>query len=221
MCFSATASFTSSAVLLTAGLFALSRVRTRFQLPYALIPLIFAIQQLLEGMLWISLTGDVQLPSCVSNAGLTTGYSVFSQVFWPLYVPVAVYLIENVRWRKKMLLLTIIAGALVSGFLLYEMIGHSVIARLQDQHIAYDFSHAHVVVATALYLTGACLAPILSGHVSVRWFGVVAFLSAILAFTVFEIWFISVWCYFAGLMSCLVLFYFFKEQAARQDNIKV
>ena len=51
MCFSAPASFTAAAVLLGLGTVTMRRARSRRELPYAAIPLLFGVQQLLEGML--------------------------------------------------------------------------------------------------------------------------------------------------------------------------
>ncbi|RRJ46375.1 hypothetical protein EIM03_29860 [Pseudomonas aeruginosa] len=54
MCFSAPASFTAAAVLLGLGTVTMRRARSRRELPYAAIPLLFGVQQLLEGMLWLT-----------------------------------------------------------------------------------------------------------------------------------------------------------------------
>ena len=47
MCFSAQASFTAGTVLLIVGAATVRRARARSELPYACIPLLFGIQQLL------------------------------------------------------------------------------------------------------------------------------------------------------------------------------
>ena len=49
MCFSAQASFTAGTVLLIVGAATVRRARVRSELPYAWIPVLFGIQQLLEG----------------------------------------------------------------------------------------------------------------------------------------------------------------------------
>ena len=55
MCFSATASFGASAVLGAIGIIAVAKAKTKPQRLFATIPLIFAVQQLTEGLLWLSL----------------------------------------------------------------------------------------------------------------------------------------------------------------------
>jgi len=55
MCFSATASFGASAVLGVIGIVAVAKAKTNPQRVFATIPLIFSVQQLSEGFLWLSL----------------------------------------------------------------------------------------------------------------------------------------------------------------------
>jgi len=209
MCFSTTASFTSAALLLVVGGVASRHVRVRAEWPYALLPALFGLQQLLEGLIWIAL-GDGG-SGCIGQSltALTQAYSVFSQVIWPIYVPVAVWLLEPHPRRRKVFMGISAAGALVSLFLLQAMIKNPVTARLQENHIAYAFTHVHIVSATLLYLLGTCVAPLLSSHGSVRLFGVAAASSAVLAYIAYSTWFISVWCFFAGVLSCVVLLYFY------------
>lgn len=89
MCFSA-ASFTAGALLLGAGILAVKSARGPRELPLAAIPLLFSIQQLIEGVVWLTFRYEAPL----LNAVMTHAYSFFSHVLWPVYVPVAVLLIE-------------------------------------------------------------------------------------------------------------------------------
>ena len=82
MCFSAPASFTAAAVLLGLGTVTMRRARSRRELPYAAIPLLFGVQQLLEGMLWLTFPDRAPL----LNVALTHLYSFFSHVLWPIYL---------------------------------------------------------------------------------------------------------------------------------------
>ncbi len=52
MCFSATASFTAGAALTAVGGFTVHKSQGKIELPLALVPLLFGIQQLTEGVLW-------------------------------------------------------------------------------------------------------------------------------------------------------------------------
>ena len=201
MCFSATASFSAGAILLGMGGMALHRTRCRRELPYALIPVLFGIQQLLEGGLWLSLADPLQ--GC--GPWLTHAYSGFSQVIWPVFIPVAVVLLEPHPWRSKALLWIVAAGAVVSLFLLSALTHLQIRAQLTAGHIAYIFPHFHDALATGLYLLGACVSPLLSSHRSVRWFGVLITISLAITTAFYSAWFISVWCFLAAMTSCAVL----------------
>ena len=209
MCFSASASFISSALLASASVLALTAKPERRALPYALMPLLFGIQQLIEGLIWLKLNDHADALSCLPQGALTQGYSLFSQVFWPAFVPLAVGLMETVAWRRRAITVCGLAGLVVSMFLLAAMLQEPVTAQLQGRHIAYSFSHTHVITASLLYLVASCVSPLLSSHTTVRLFGVAAVATAAMAYLIFSYWFISVWCYLAGLMSCIVLLHFF------------
>ena len=200
MCFSALASFTAGAALLVAGVASARLTRHPRELPYALIPLCFGVQQLLEGALWLTLP---QAPHCL-NAPLTQAYSAFSQVIWPIYIPAAVYLLEPPGWRRRAIALIAFGGATVGLYLLWYMVQVPVVAQLSGGHIAYVFPHFHQPLATVLYLFAACVSPLLSSWPRVRWFGVLASLSLVAAAYFYAQWFISSWCFFAALLSAVV-----------------
>ena len=204
MCFSATASFVAAAGLLAAGVVGVRRATRPAELPLALIPALFGLQQLLEGGVWLTLTHDAPL----LNGCLTNTYSAFSQVLWPVYVPLAVLLIEAVPWRRTVLAAFTAAGVAVGVFLGLAMIRNPVLSELRGGHIVYVFPHAHVLTATSLYLLGVCFAPLFSSHRMVRVFGAAATLSLVGAYALYSTWFISVWCFFAAILSAIVLLHF-------------
>ncbi len=204
MCFSASASFTASAILLGIGTVTMRRARTRRELPYAAIPLLFAVQQLLEGMLWLTFPDRAPL----LNVGLTHLYSFFSHVLWPIYVPLAALALETVRWRRRILVGIAVAGALVGLYLLVMLVRLPITARVVGQHILYDSPHFYVLTTMALYLIGTCASLMVSSHQRVVAFGMTAFFSAVIAYVFYATWFISVWCFFAAVLSVIVLWQF-------------
>lgn len=201
MCFSATASFSLGAALLSLSVITSRRARTRSALPYALIPALFGIQQLLEGVLWLSLdaSGRCGYPALVQI------YSVFSQVIWPVYIPLAVLLLEPPGKRRALIAALTVAGTLVSGFLLFYLAHEQVLAQAQSGHVAYIFPHFHEVAATGLYVLGACVGPLCSSHRAVRIFGLAVTVALLITYVFYTVWFISVWCFLAATMSVLVL----------------
>ena len=115
MCFSATASFSAGTVLAGLGALTLTSASRPREVLFAAIPLLFAVQQLDEGVIW--LTFRYNAPHL--NAVMTYVYSFFSHVLWPLYVPVAVLLMEPSAWRRRALLAFAGGGVVVGVYLLY------------------------------------------------------------------------------------------------------
>ena len=98
MCFSATASFTAGAVLVTAGVLSLRHVTSKNALPFASIPLLFGLQQMVEGIVWTTF-GSPEV-----HAIATYVFVMFSHVLWPTFVPLSIWLLEKDPLRKKPLL---------------------------------------------------------------------------------------------------------------------
>ncbi len=209
MCFSATASFTAGAALLLAGSITARRARTTEELPFALIPALFGVQQLIEGALW--LTFPDKAPH--ANAVLTHVYSLFSHVLWPIYVPLAVMLLEPVRWRRKVLAGIAFAGAVVGLYLLYFLVTLPIVSRVQGHHIDYVSSHFYIGAVMVLYVLGTCVSSLFSSHRTVVWFGLTALVSFLTAAAFYSAWFISVWCFFAAVLSAIVLLHFPRRPA--------
>jgi hypothetical protein len=209
MCFSATASFTAGAGLLIVGTVTARRARRPAELPFALIPVLFGVQQLIEGAIWLTLP-DKAPPL---NYLLTVAYSLFSHVLWPVYVPIAVLLLESIRWRRRLLFAIALAGAAVGLFLLYFIVSLPIVSQIQGRHIIYVSPHLYIVAVMILYVVGTCISMLLSSHARVRLFGVAAFAAFVVAYVFYNVWLISVWCFFAAILSVIVLLYFPRRPA--------
>jgi hypothetical protein len=207
MCFSATVSFTAGVGLVAVGVMTTRRVRRRAELPFALIPLLFAVQQLIEGALWLTFPDKAPF----ANSLLTYVYSLFSHAFWPLYIPIAVLLIEPISWRRRTLLMVSIVGAAVAFYLLYFLVRLPIVAQVEEGHINYVSPHFYGSTALGLYVLATCVSLLLSSHPSVRYFGIAAFSSFILAYAFYATWLISVWCFFAAALSVIVLLHFYQK----------
>ena len=201
MCFSATASFSAAVVLLGVSVLTLRAARRPRELPLAAIPLLFAIQQLTEGVVWLTFRYEAPL----LNTVMTHVYSFFSHVLWPVFVPVAVLLVEPPGWRRTVLAAIASAGLAVGLYLMYTLVAFIVVARPSGQHIEYISPHFYAAAVMGLYLLSTCVSPILSTHRMVRVFGVLALLSFATAYYFYATWFISVWCFFSALLSVIVL----------------
>lgn len=211
MCFSATASFTAAATLLAIGTVTAGRARSKAELPFSLIPVLFGVQQLVEGVLWLTFASA----ATHANVVLTHAYSFFSHAFWPMYVPFAVLLIERVKWRRKLLFGLVFAGAGVGIYLLYFLVTQPIVSRVAGGHILYTSPHFFVAVVLTVYVLTTCASSFISSHPAIRWFGVATFFSLTAAAAFYANWFISVWCFFAAVLSVFVLLFFVKPEPMR------
>lgn len=203
MCFSATASFVAGIALCTAGVATIPMASRRREIPFATIPLLFGVQQLTEGLIWLSFE-DNSLP----NAALTFAYSLFSHVFWPIFIPLAVGLLETIPWRRKAIGICQLVGAGVGLYLLFVIVKFPVTSRVLGGHIAYESPHFYVVAVMLLYLAATCLSSLFSSNRMIWVFGALSLATFVTAYAIHVATFFSVWCFFAAILSGIVYFYF-------------
>lgn len=211
MCFSAPASFVAGAALATVGIATLRLASRPSEIPFAAIPLLFGIQQLIEGLIWLSFRDASPLP----NPPLTFAYSLFSHVLWPIYVPFAVYLLESVPWRRQALVATQVAGIAVGLYLLYFLIRFPVTSQVLGQHIVYESPHFYIKAVMALYLIGTCASSLLASHWIIRLFGALSLATFLAAYAIHTATLVSMWCFFAAILSFIVYAYFRLARARR------
>ena len=204
MCFSASVSFAAGTSLLAVGVFTVKKARHRDELPFAAIPLLFGVQQLIEGVLWLTFRFD----SPVLNPAMTTLYSLFSHVLWPIYVPLAALLLEPARWRRIALAAFLAAGLGTGLYLLVSMFRFPIVSKAVGGHIEYVSLHFFIGPVMAGYLAATCISMLFSSHRAVKLFGIAALLSFVASYAVYTQWFFSVWCFFAAILSGIVFLHF-------------
>jgi hypothetical protein len=200
MCFSATASFVAGTSLSAIGVATLRHTRRKSEILFAMIPLLFGIQQLTEGVIWLTFEHDAPQMRHV----MTYVYSGFSHVFWPIYVPLAIGVLELVPWRRRVLAGFEIAGLAAGLYLLYFLITRPVVAEVVSRHIVYVSPHFYVVPVMVLYLAATCVSAFFSSHRFVKLFGALSLASFLGAYAIFEHALVSVWCFFAAVLSILI-----------------
>lgn len=207
MCFSATASFTAGIALSAVGLATLSLAPAPRERLFAAIPLLFGLQQLTEGALWLVVQGgDHGLRACLS-----AGFMGFAEVLWPLWAPLAVWLIEPQRRRRQAIALCGAAGAVVALTMLFGLVTAFAPGELREGHIFYPLAHYNwfrdaylLVPLMALYAIATCLAPMLSSDRLVALFGAAVAASLAATFYAAAEYLVSVWCFFAAGLSVLI-----------------
>lgn len=203
MCFSATASFTAGVVLSVIGVVTIKMTRRKEEIPFAMIPLLFGIQQFIEGALWLSFQFDAQ----ILNVSMTYMFTLFSHVLWPIFMPLSIGLIETVPWRKKVIRVFQITGAAVGLYLLYFIIRFPITSEIKS-HVIYIFPHFHKPLILLLYIAATCVSAFFSSHRIVNIFGVMTLFLFIVAYWFYFVAFFSVWCFFSAILSVIIYLYF-------------
>ncbi|RJQ34111.1 hypothetical protein C4568_03145 [Candidatus Parcubacteria bacterium] len=204
MCFSATASLVAGGALSAVGVVTTAKAKTKKELPFAMVPLLFGIQQLTEGFVWLSFSWN----AATLNLITTYIFSLFAFVVWPVYVPFAVGLMETVPWRKKAIYACQIAGLAVGAYLLYSHTASLVISEIIGRHVVYSNSHFYQFAVMVLYFAATIVSCLFSSKRIIRVFGVCAFLLAMVAAWFYTQAFVSVWCFFAAVLSFIVFWHF-------------
>lgn len=217
MCFSATASFIAGSALSAGGIVTLRMTARRAEIPFAMIPLLFGVQQLIEGMVWLSLANGPPWP----NTTLTFVFTLFSHILWPIFVPFAVARLETVPWRKKALATCQVAGLAVGLYLLYFILRFPVTSRVLGKHIVYESPHFYVEWATLLYLVGAVGGCLLSSSKIIQAFGALLLVTFVAAYAIHAATLISMWCFFAAIMSSIVYLYFRNARSTARPALNV
>lgn len=200
MCFSSEASFVAGTLLLSIGIAAITKVRAKKELAFAAIPLIFGIQQLTEGFVWLSLTNNDFASFKNSSENI---FVLFAQVVWPLWVPMSILFMEKEKRKRSILALISVMGLLVSLFRVYWLSAYGVQAHVVDHHIVYtyNFIARTAGIGPLLYFIATIIPPLISGVKKMWLIGVLNFASFLFSAMFFKESFLSVWCFFAALIS--------------------
>jgi len=203
MCFSATASFIAGISLSLLGVATVKMAGRKAEIPFAMIPLLFGAQQIVEGILWLSFRFDAPL----LNVTMTYLFTLFSHVLWPIYVPFSIGLMESVAWRKKVISAFLITGIAVGLYLLYFIVRFPVTSEVHE-HMVYVLPYVKEHPVLEFYLAATCIAPFFSSHKIINIFGVLALLLFMGAYWFYTVAFFSMWCFFAAILSAVIYLHF-------------
>jgi hypothetical protein len=212
MCFSATASFIAAGITGAVGIVALSRTKAPREWPLAAVPLIFAAQQSVEGLLWLQFPIAPDRPS---STFLTYLFLLFAEVAWPVYAPVACLFIEPNKHRRLAMTVCLIVGVAVAGYYLVSIFSHPHTARIIGHHVAYASERevSYIMGTAYLLATGGVIA--LSSHRAMVALATIVIIGAYVSYMLYWESFVSVWCFFAAIASVIILAQFEWEHRRR------
>lgn len=212
MCFSPTASFIASGVIGTVGVATLRHVRAPRTLLFGAIPMLFALHQFTEGLVWLGLEGRIG-PVGLDHVAFL--FMLYAQGLLPLLMPIAVALMEPPGWRRRAIIALVGIGAVVCVWDVYGLIFLPSRCFIEGNSVAYRNPMTGNLFISLLYILAACGSLLLSSHRVVRLYGVLNVIALTITQIVKEYAFASVWCFYAALMSVMLYWQF------RQDRIQV
>lgn len=207
MCFSAGASFGAATVLSLAGAGAMAGAQTKAHRLFAAIPMIFSLQQVMEGMLWLSQKNEELRRG---ELFFTYGFLFFALILWPVYIPYSVWLLEKAQSRKNKLGILLMVGSAASICFATALIIYPVNIVIAHHHIHFDFVLPAAIknllwLVNLFYLMATIAAPIISGIKRMKWLGIGFLATYIFSLVYFRDYLVSVWCYFAAALSLMVV----------------
>ena len=203
MCFSATASFSSGVVLSIIGITSIRKAPMTSQVPFAAIPFIFAIQQFSEGFVWLSFTNPGYYGWQPVSSYI---FLSFAHVVWPVWVPIAVLLLEKNIKQRNLLYLLSGCGIVLGYSYAYSLVNYPLSVNIDGHHVQYNLKYPSVLFAlTTVFYGLATIAPAFISTVKrMKWLAIFITISYIATFILYNEYIISVWCYFAAVLSIVI-----------------
>lgn len=190
-------------VVAAVGVDALRHVRHHSQVVIGSLPVLFALHQADESLVWWGLRG--QLPASVTQAAIYV-FLAFAFLL-PFLVPLAMYRSETVPARRFAMAVLLVVGSATTGMLLAAIVGRPVGASIDGHHIAYTADVTYAALLTVLYVLATCGALLAASDHLLSVFGLanlaIVGLLQWLTFTGFT----SLWCAWAAVGSVAIAIY--------------
>jgi hypothetical protein len=218
MCFSPEASFAAGVALLPAGGYCVRQAlaKQRSYLGFAAIPLFFGIQQLCEGFVWLGVgRGEEGL---IRTASI--GFLFFALAWWPFWIPLATLMVESQPGRKR-LIAAVTCLSLTWGLVLFYPVASDPERWLTTRAVHHSIQYGYpdlpvyrIVPQTwlrLLYFATIAVPLAVCSHRKGGAFGGLLVVSVVVSQWFYWYAFVSVWCFFAALLSLLLCYFFATE----------
>jgi hypothetical protein len=194
MCYSATASFVASGVLAGTSLAISLAPKEKNAVPLAIIPAVFAAHQFIEGVIWLN---QDKIGVGALQPAAVMAYVLIAFVFWPVFIPFAVYRTEVEKRRRSLMLVCQAVGLGVGLTFLLNIMLSPVQVSVDCCSLSYYINAPTNLLAP--YLVAVCAPFLVSSQRGLELFGMgVLFACAAALYLTSRPAFPSVWCFFAA-----------------------
>lgn len=201
MCFSVTADLVVGTALLPVAVLSLREVRCRRELPFALLPTVFAVHQLIEAVVWARLSGNV---SAEVGAAAVLAYVLIALPLLPTLLPLSVLLLEP-RGARLGVAPFVALGLVVSAYLGAAVLSRPVRVIEHPHALEYVTAVDNGDVWAVLYIAAVIGPALLSGYPSIVAFGLLNLVGIATVLVLYAEAFDSLWCVYAAAASVLVV----------------
>lgn len=224
MCFSATASFAASALLIPSGIYCikLAIAKDPDYLPLAFTPLAFGIQQALEGIVWLGIDSnnfhDIDIASL--------GFLFFSHWFWLFWMPFLVWTSDRNQKIKQVCLMFAILGFFYGASLYLPIFANDNWLEIDANNCSIAYQAKLIFnfpmfreVASIIYGVIIGVPLLIASTPNINTFGALILMSMLFSQVFFYYAFISVWCFFAALLSFYIVYILEREVKPVSGNM--
>ena len=188
-------------------------------LPLAVIPLLFSVQQIAEGFVWLGI--GQENPALTHTAALI--FLFFALAFWLFWIPLSTVFLESRKWAKIFLGVISVAG-LLGGLLFYMPLlvnPEVVVINVAHHSIRYDIALSPVLEFMPEPFWHLCYLAVVTlplmivarNRRGLLVFSIALILSAMIGHAYFWYAFASVWCFFAAILSLILGYMFYRLPA--------
>ena len=212
MCFSATANFVGSGVLGAVGVVTLTKVKHRRELLFASLPVLFAVYQFIEGLVWLGLDGILS-PAVAHDMG--AAFMLYAQGLLPFLLPLSVLLFEpSAKSRRRMLPFVVLGGA-TTLYILWALTAFPLQLYVKGNSIVYINQATNNTAVALLYVIATCGSLFFSKIKMMVIFGAANLAILLVVMEVKRYAFTSLWCAYAAVASVIILAYFWRSHRER------
>jgi len=192
-------------------------VSNRMSLPagsrvLAAFPLLFGVHQGIEGVIWLSMAyaTPVFFQKCIVFI-----YEIIAVAAWPILCPLSVLLIEPSGQKRPIVRWFLGGGILLAAYLAWFIAIGPLTATVGGCSLQYDNIVPFPEYMVLIYVFIVASPYLLARNGYLVAFGIFLVVGWRLAALINELTFVSVWCFFAAILSLLIYFYFRSHRQGR------
>ncbi|CUR54577.1 conserved membrane hypothetical protein [metagenome] len=209
MCFSVEADVVAGLVVLPMAVVSLREVRHVREVPFASLPLLFALHQLTEALVWAHYEDGWASPQFGETAVWL--YVGFAMVVLPTLFPLSVLLLEPQGARLRVAPFVVL-GAVLSVVFAVEIFTAPVTVVVHPHALEYATGLTRGDLLSVLYVVAVIGPALFSGYRSIVAFGLVNLAGLLVVAVAYLDAFASLWCVYAALTSALVVVHMIRRR---------